>query len=29
MELNTNLEQEFFKLANQKLNNLTEELEIT
>ena len=29
MELNTNLEQMFFKLANQKLQNLIEEMEIT
>lgn len=29
MELNTNLEQQFFQLANQKLHALTEELQIT
>lgn len=29
MELNTNLEQDFFKLANQKLHSLTEEFEVT
>lgn len=29
MELNTNLEHDFLKLANQKINNLLEEFEIT